>query len=395
MVFLPDPIEPPVELITTPTDWRENNNRVHVNWNYSSGINNLQSRRDNISSAGVPGDFTNTGTTWSRYEIKWQSVMTSMNVYNGFGPHDINVNLLRGQDLAICCILDYGHSLVTGSPDWQSPPRTAYQIEKWCQYAETTVARYKDQIKYWEIWNEPDIGFWPGDSQTQKAEEYTRLLKAAYPRIKAVDPTAQVIGLVLAGPGRTSFVNKVFADGGGPYMDLCSVHSYSIHPNYHTGGPNGPYNLAKFHDALEANGYGDMEIWITEYGATLEWANNDSIRSAGEPWASLYGNGQALQAEAIKWHVKYYLEPNPSSLGWGNITKSLLHYWRDNGPGPYGLAERDGTLRTSYADFQTLATKYNTGAMTPGGEPTTGDMYIRGWYQDDEISCSGNITKMS
>ena len=61
------------------------------------------------------------------------------------------------------------------------------QLEPWLAYVRAGVARYKGRIHTWEVWNEPNIGFWLSSN-----EDYVRLLKATYTAIKSVDPTARV-----------------------------------------------------------------------------------------------------------------------------------------------------------------------------------------------------------
>jgi hypothetical protein len=58
----------------------------------------------------------------------------------------------------------------------------------WEEYCRQIARRYKGKVRYYEIWNEPDIGvFWLGTD-----EEYARLLRVAYRAIKAEDPDAIV-----------------------------------------------------------------------------------------------------------------------------------------------------------------------------------------------------------
>lgn len=57
------------------------------------------------------------------------------------------------------------------------------------------ATRYKGKISAYEIWNEPNAVFFY--SPAPDPAGYTDLLKSAYPRIKAVDPDATVIGGVV------------------------------------------------------------------------------------------------------------------------------------------------------------------------------------------------------
>ena len=59
--------------------------------------------------------------------------------------------------------------------------------------------RYKGKIKYYQIWNEPNLeSEWNG--QQVDAARYVELLKGAYQRIKAADPisaTSQTATMII------------------------------------------------------------------------------------------------------------------------------------------------------------------------------------------------------
>jgi len=51
------------------------------------------------------------------------------------------------------------------------------------------VTRYKSDVHYWEVWNEPDLAeFWNGTPA-----QYAALLDVTSSTIKQIDPTATVV----------------------------------------------------------------------------------------------------------------------------------------------------------------------------------------------------------
>lgn len=77
-------------------------------------------------------------------------------------------------------------------------------------YVTAVVNRYKDYIKYWEIWNEPDLPYaWNGSHA-----DFVRVMKTIYEAIKAADPEAKVAAMALDG-GFAPFLDAVLAAGGG------------------------------------------------------------------------------------------------------------------------------------------------------------------------------------
>jgi hypothetical protein len=132
-------------------------------------------------------------------------------------------------------------------PDWASsaPPGTpqggfytgigAWVPRDWAEwenYVAETVRRYKDDIRIWEVWNEPNLGDWliPREGQTH-AQAYVELLQHTYPVVKREDPTATVIAGVVAGalteksPAR-QFTEEMIERGGLEFMDQFSFHDY-------------------------------------------------------------------------------------------------------------------------------------------------------------------------
>ncbi|HFC00459.1 MAG TPA: hypothetical protein ENJ53_06600, partial [Phaeodactylibacter sp.] len=125
-------------------------------------------------------------------------------------------------------------------------------------YIYKTVLAYKDYVKYWEIWNEPDLdmsgngwkppgmpGNWydnvpdPCDYKLQApVYHYIRLLRISYEVIKTIDPDAFV---TVGGLGYASFLDIILRHTdnpnggevtaeypltGGAYFDVLSYHVY-------------------------------------------------------------------------------------------------------------------------------------------------------------------------
>lgn len=121
-----------------------------------------------------------------------------------------------------------------------------------------TVNRFKNSVKYWEVWNEPDFGttfktemapglpgaWWNTNPDPCEyalhapVQHYIRLLRISYEVIKSIDPEAYVC---TGGIGFPSFLDIILrqtdnpSDGsvtpqyplnGGAYFDVLSYHSY-------------------------------------------------------------------------------------------------------------------------------------------------------------------------
>ena len=92
------------------------------------------------------------------------------------------------------------------------------------RFVEAAVARYKDRISLWEIWNEPSV---PGGSVfwSDTPENFVRLLKAGYKAVKKVQPKSQVwLGGLGPRPPYHVFYNKILQLGAADYFDVLSLH---------------------------------------------------------------------------------------------------------------------------------------------------------------------------
>ena len=86
------------------------------------------------------------------------------------------------------------------------------------------VGRYGTRIAGYEIWNEPNSKHY--FRSTDQPADYTRIVRAAYPAAKAVNPAVTVIAGSLS-ESPTDFAKSLLEHGIGGYFDAWSVHPYS------------------------------------------------------------------------------------------------------------------------------------------------------------------------
>lgn len=170
---------------------------------------------------------------------------------------------------------------VTHSPYWAvrpgdtpvtSPPADPAVFG---DFAGLVAQRFAGKIAAYEVWNEPNgaIAFTP----TPDAARYTELLKDAYAKIKAADPSVTVIGGILGAvptrPGESidspTFLQQMYDAGAHGYFDAIAFHPYQFTTPYSqgldlTGSPLNEVNAMRA--LMVAKGDGGKLIWATEYG---------------------------------------------------------------------------------------------------------------------------------
>ncbi|MEZ4868945.1 MAG: beta-galactosidase [Caldilineaceae bacterium] len=151
-----------------------------------------------------------------------------------WGHHDLVINHATRQGLTIIARLGF-------VPEWARPKATTplYLDEEhfadFGAYAAQFVERYRGQIHYIIVWNEPNLSLEWGYQKVSPAK-YVAMLRTVYPMIKAVDPTVQVLAGALAptlappgsqdGMNDLAFLQAMYDAGAAPYFDMLAIHAY-------------------------------------------------------------------------------------------------------------------------------------------------------------------------
>jgi len=139
---------------------------------------------------------------------------------------------------------------------WNHPP---VDYEQFGKFMYALVSRYKDRIKTWEIWNEPDIEFfWNGP-----IEDFVRLYKIGAEAVRQADPDAVIVLGGLA--HKVDYLESLFRDFEiSPYVDVVNFHSYLETWDGHPAEDIIDY----VHQVAEVvEKYGDNQpLWMAEVG---------------------------------------------------------------------------------------------------------------------------------
>ncbi len=144
-------------------------------------------------------------------------------------------------------------------------------------FVDAVVSRYKGQVKYYQIWNEPNI-YPEWGEQPVNAQAYTRLLKIGYARAKQADPNAVIISAGLAqtletGPRNVSdllFLQQMYDAGARDYFDLLAVMNYGLFtgPGDHRADASRT-NFSRpvlLREIMVKNGDAQKPMWAMEIG---------------------------------------------------------------------------------------------------------------------------------
>ncbi|MEA3396116.1 MAG: cellulase family glycosylhydrolase [Chloroflexota bacterium] len=231
------------------------------------------------------------GFHWIRQEFPWEDIeihgqgdfedRRHLPHRSAWDKYDHIVDLAEQHHLEIIARLSNPPAWSRATGDANGTYAPPDNFDDYGDYVATVAARYRGRIRFYQVWNEPNIYPEWGD-QPVDPQEYTRLLCLAYDRIKAADPDAVVIAGALAPTDQLGalrpdggnnlmdviFLQRMYDAGAGDCFDILAVNNYML-----WSGPTdrrmrpGLMNFSRpqwVRDVMVANGDAAKPIWITE-----------------------------------------------------------------------------------------------------------------------------------
>jgi hypothetical protein len=179
------------------------------------------------------------GVKWTRLQATWRSIEKSEGKYDWVETdkafsialdNDITPFICLGGSNPLYC-KEYQGATKLEKEIYGStllpPTVTTEALSAWLKFVRATINRYKANIKYWEVWNEPN--HWAYWGAPPDGAEYGRLLFETAKVIKEVDPAAKVIAGALAGLD-PQFTEKFLQQNTASLVDIITFHNYASVP---------------------------------------------------------------------------------------------------------------------------------------------------------------------
>ena len=266
------------------------------------------------------------GFGWVRQRIDWSRIEPQPGTFQ-WAWSDETLSAITAAGLVPVVVLE-------GSPAWArdgkdrppqgfsandrpwrfAPPATP---ETFARFAAAFAVRYQDTVRFYQIWDEPNIAPHWGN-QLIDPVGYARLLRAAAIAVRAADPDAVILAAALAPTqdrGHTAidegfFLQRLYAAGAAPYFDAVLVQPF--------GFGTGPEDARSRVDALNfrraawvrqvmvAAGDGQTPVWAVRFG----WN-----RHVQDPWKTVSAANQLRFTEEAIRHARANW-PWLAAMGW-------------------------------------------------------------------------------
>lgn len=302
---------------------------------------------------------------------------------NSWAKYDRIVDLANEYGLEIIARLDRPpdwarqESMSAAHPDNTGPPD---DYADYGDFVHEVVERYRGKVKYFQIWNEPNLhGEW--NDQPIDPAGYVRLLQTAYTRAKAANPDCVILTAGLAptdqlGPENLSdliFVEEMYKNGAKDYFDIMSVMVYGL--GYPPDDRRIDFQRANFsrpaltREIMVRYGDEDKPIWASEYA----WI------SLPDDWTgrpSVWGDSVSEEQQA-RYLVRGY-ERAQEEWPWMGVMAVWAFRWVEppdftgEDPTPhFAIMRHDFTPRPAYEALKQLSSRppvAYTGYASAGNE---------------------------
>jgi Beta-1,4-xylanase len=342
------------------------------------------------------------GVQWQREELFWHEIQKEPHgPYNwtgnssGFYNYDRAIQLQVEAGINVLGLLDYNPAWFKGKN-----PTPEEWIDDWGDFVYNAVARYgrdRGQIKYWELWNEPNLARSGYESGLYEVRDFARILQVGYAAAKAADPEAVIVmgGMASIWGEPPSPFNYDYMDyleelgklGAWQHFDIIAIHPYR--PNAPEGTPwrNGLQADMRTEfsilDGLLLR-YGAKPVWLTELG----WHDSQRFDSVDRDTQAFF---------LVRSYIMALSHPSIEKIFWYDLRNdtepgaSYEHpvYDDANYEYHYGLLTRSYPLDPNRADLrkpaflayrtmtQMLAGLAQTGITADGNHPEHPGLF---WY---------------
>lgn len=172
--------------------------------------------------------------------------------------------------------------------------KTEEEIQRYLDFVRFIVNHFKDRVQYFEIWNEPEMG-WDEVNiepciQAIEVEDYINLVRRAVPVIREEYPDAKiVVGSTMpqTEPGSREYLLSILSSDIMPLVDVVAWHPGGPSPEYDYWRENYykyPSLIQEIKDLASANGFrgeysADEFVWWTleDFPSTEPWIYSDTV----------------------------------------------------------------------------------------------------------------------
>jgi len=252
------------------------------------------------------------GFKWIRMDFDWNQLEYERGKYR-FDAYDRLIAALDKHGIRALFILDYVNQFY----DSAQSPHSDEAIEAFARFAAAAAVHYRRRGILWEMYNEPNIGFW---RPKPNVNDYVRLATAVGKAIRKAAPESLYVGPATSGVD-LAFLEACFKAGLLEYWDAVTVHPYRQSPPETVVADYG-----RLRDLIRRYAPKGKKIPIIsgEWGYSAVWGGMDADKQ-----------GKFLPRQ---WLINMACD----------VPLSIWYDWHDDGPDPKEPEHHFGTVLYPY-----------------------------------------------
>jgi polysaccharide biosynthesis protein PslG len=277
----------------------------------------------------------------------WSRIEPSRGIYN-WAPYDSFMTSTSQAGMDVLATVGWPAAWASRCPSdsnpWACPPMSYADFGR---FVAALIGRYgaegsfwtahpslpKRPIQSWQLWNEPNLrGLW---GRAPNAAEYSEMLKAVAPHIRAADPGAEIVSAgvpnsYLSGAvPMTTYLEGMYAAGAQGSFDTLGLHIYCETPAC------AMELVERVRSIMNAHGDESAPIWVTEMG----WASagkasrfvtdlEGQAANLGELMGELVARHEELGVRGLVQYTWHDLSPqtNATDSQWNHVGLTYLDY---------------------------------------------------------------------
>lgn len=366
----------------------------------------LELEPDDVSVARTLDLVKDAGFGWIRQQVSWADIEPGHK--GNFWDFERNrptwtrwdtiARLARDRNLRVIARLELPPAWSRPEGSYKSHPPV--NVRDYADFAAAFASRYRDQIGYLQIWNEPNLAEEWGRRPVDPAA-YVELLRAGYTGARQGNPKVRILTASLAqtlepddetaaGLDDLVYFNRMYLYGAAPFFDIAAANGYGLWtgPDDHQVGPwytNLP-RVTLIREVMVRYRDTAKPIWISEFGwntQPVDWTGRPS------PWGRV---DEATQASHLSGG---YARAGREWPWLGPMAVWLMRQPRAEVGDPtpfFALVREDWTTRPAYVSLKASASTHVLG-VGMWQESAPGVTYEGTWQVTDDPKAAGGALR--
>lgn len=271
------------------------------------GINLSASELHRPALAGTLATLEQAGFRWVRFTLPWDEIEPARGQYEWARFDTVMATLARYPALRPVAVLDRAPAWARTAADADNPLAPPHERADFGGFAAAVAARYGNQLRYYQVWHEPNIAPHWGARPADPAD-YLGLLREAAVNLRAADADAFVVLAALAPTTESgganlsdlTYLDNLYRLGGSAWFDAVAAQPYGFAaPPAAAADPNA-LNFGRprlLHDVMVRHGDAAPPLFATAFGWNALPTDWQGVVS---PWGTVSAVEQAeYTAQAI------------------------------------------------------------------------------------------------